>query len=240
MITTDKVFADPRVAQLANAAQDGDLTRIEKLIKAGAPVKFVGQEGMTVTHYALRARRNALQVMELLLKAGADPVSMLSDGNNVPHYAVSRDNADPEVVKVLMTHGIGPNWFPSIGVYHDMSMLQAAVRGHNLPVIKLLVERGADLNYVDPFSGSALHYALLGTDFYMAAYLVEAGINLKLLDSTSPEIKNPLAIKQTAIEKFCKFQGGRRGDDPLPEIADGWRVFTAALAKRGVTMPCGL
>ena len=240
MITTDKVFADPRVAQLANAAQDGDLTRIEKLIKAGTPVKFVGQEGMTVTHYALRARRNAPRVMELLLKAGADPVSMLSDGNNVPHYAVSRDNADPEVVKVLMTHGIGPNWFPPKGVYNDLSMLQAAVMGHNLPVIKLLVERGADLNYVDPFSGSALHYALNGTDFYMAAYLVEAEIDLKLLDSTSPEIKNPRAVKQTAIEKFCYFDGGKRGHNPLPEIADGWRIFTAALAKRGVTMPCGL
>ena len=240
MITTDKVFADPRVAQLANAAQDGDLARIQQLIKAGAPVKFVGQEGMTVTHYALRARRNAPQVMELLLKAGADPVSMLSNGKTVPHYAVSRDKADPEVVKVLMAHGIGPNWFPPSGVYHDRSMLQAAIMGKNLPVIKLLVERGADLNYVDPFDGSALHLALDGIDFYIPAYLVDAGIDLKLLDSTSPEIKNPRVIKQTAIEKFCQFQGGKRGDDPLPEIADGWRLFTAALAKRGVTMPCGL
>ncbi|WP_161124586.1 ankyrin repeat domain-containing protein [Malikia spinosa] len=240
MITTDKVFADPRVAQLANAAQDGDLTRIEKLIKAGTPVKFVGQEGMTVTHYALRARRNAPQVMELLLKAGADPISMLSNGKTVPHYAVARNNADPEVVKVLMTHGIGANWFPATGVYYDRSMLQAAVMGKNLPVIKLLVERGADLNYVDPFSGSALHLALDGTDFYIPAYLVNAGIDIELLDSTSPEIKNPRAIKQTAIEKFCYFDGGKRGHNPLPEIADGWRVFTAALAKRGVTMPCGL
>ena len=240
MITTDKVFDDPQVAKLANAAQDGDLDRIQQLIKAGAPVRFVGREGLTVTHYALRARRNAPQVMELLLKAGADPVSMLSNGESVPSYAVSRDNADPEVVKVLLAHGIGPNWFPSVGVYHDLSMLQAAIMGHNLPVIKLLVERGADLNYVDPFSGSALHYALNGTDFYMAAYLVEAGINLKLLDNTSPEIKNPRAVRRTAIEKFCHFDGGRRGDDPLPEIADGWRLFTAALARRGVTMPCGL
>lgn len=240
MVTTDKVFADPRVAQLANAAQEGDLARIQQLIKTGAPVKFVGQEGMTVTHYALRARRNAPQVMELLLKAGADPVSMLSNGKTVPHYAVSRDKADPEVVKVLMAHGIGPNWFPPSGVYHDRSMLQAAIMGKNLPVIKLLVERGADLNYVDPFDGSALHLALDGIDFYIPAYLVDAGIDLKLLDSTSPEIKNPRAIKQTAIEKFCQFQGGKRGDDPLPEIADGWRLFTAALAKRGVTMPCGL
>lgn len=241
MITTDKVFADPRVAQLANAAQDGDLTRIEKLVKAGALVKFIGQEGMTVTHYALRARRNAPQVMEFLLKAGADPISMLSNGNNVPHYAVSRDNADPEVVKVLLAHGIEPNWFPPpSGRYQKMSLLQDAIMGKNLPVIKLLVERGADLNYVHPFSGSALHFALDGTDFYMAAYLVEAGIDLKLLDSTSPEIKNPRAIKQTAIEKFCYFDGGKRGHNPLPEIADGWRLFTAALAKRGVTMPCGL
>lgn len=240
MVTTDKVFADPRVAQLANAAQDGDLARIQQLIKAGAPVKFVGKEGMTVTHYALRARRNAPQVMEILLKAGADPVSMLSNGKTVPHYAVARNNADPEVVKVLLAHGIGPNWFPPSGVYHDRSMLQAAIMGRNLPVIKLLVERGADINYVDPFSGSALHMALDGIDFYIPAYLVEAGIDLKLLDSTSPEIKNPRAIKQTAIEKFCYFDGGKRGHNPLPEIADGWRLFTAALAKRGVTMPCGL
>jgi hypothetical protein len=96
------------------------------------------------------------------------------------------------------------------------------------------------VNYIHPISGSALHYALSGTDFYMAAYLVDAGIDLKLLDGTAPEIKNPRATKQTAIEKFGEFEGGQRGDDPLPEIAAGWRVFTAALARRGVTMPCGL
>jgi ankyrin repeat protein len=240
MITTDKVFADPQVAQLASAAQEGDLDRIQQLIKAGAPVKYVGREGMTVTHYALRARRNAPQVMELLLKAGADPVSMLSSGKTVPHYAVARNHADPEVVKVLLAHGIGPNWFPPSGIYHDRSMLQAAIMGRNLPVIKLLVERGADLNYVDPFDGSALHLALDGIDFYIPAYLVEAGINLKLLNNTSPEIKNPRAIKQTAIEYFCETEGGKRGHNPDPETADGWRRFTAALAKRGVTMPCGL
>ncbi len=240
MITTDQVFADPQVAQLANAAQDGDLERIQQLIKAGARVRFVGREGMTVTHYALRARRHAPQVMELLLKAGADPVSMLSNEKTVPHYAVARDNADPEVVKVLLAHGIGPNWFPPSGVYHDRSLLQAAIMGRNLPVVRRLVERGANINYVHPISGSALHYALDGNDFYIPAYLVEAGIDLKLLDGTAPEITNPRAVRRTAIEKFCHFDGGVRGDDPLPEIADGWRVFTAALARRGVKMPCGL
>ena len=240
MITTAQVFADPLVAELANAARDGDLDRLGALLRSSANPGAVGQHGMTVTHYALRARKNAPQVMAVLLDAGADPVSMLVSGDNVPHYAVSRDSADPEVVKILFAHGISPNWFPPDGVYHDLSMLQAAIMGHNLPVIKLLVERGADLNYVDPFSGSALHYALTGTDFYMAAYLVDAGIRLDLLNNTSPLIKNPRARQETAIEYFCATEGGQRGQNPLPEIADGWRVFTAALARRGVRMPCGL
>ena len=141
---------------------------------------------------------------------------------------------------MLLAHGIGPNWFPPAKTDQKTSLLQNAVMGHNLPVIRLLVEHGADINYVHPITGSALHYALNGTDFYIPAYLVDAGIDFKLLDSTSSEIKNPRIIKLTAIEKFCQFQGGKRGHNPLPEIAAGWRVFTAALAKRGVTMPCGL
>jgi ankyrin repeat protein len=192
---------------------------------------------MTVTHFALLARKNAPKVMEAVLKAGADPVSLLSSGDNVPRYAVSRDNADPEVVKVLLDNGIHANWRPPGG---NQSLLQSAVTGQNLPVMKLLVDRGADINYVNPFTGSALHYALDGTDFFMAAYLVEAGIDLSLLNSTSPKIKNPRITPQTAIQKFCESQGGKRGANPLPRIAEGWRVFTAALAKRGVTMPCGL
>ncbi len=240
MISTTPVFAEPLIAELANAARDGDLDRLGALLRSGANPRAIGQHGMTVTHYALRARKNAPQVMAMLLDAGADPVSMLVSGDNVPHYAVSRDHADPEVVKVLLAHGIRPNWFPPGRAYESRSMLQQAIMGHNLPVIKLLVERGADLNHVHPFAGSALHTALTGTDFYMAAYLVDAGIRLDLLNNTSPLIKNPRARQETAIEYFCATEGGQRGQNPLPEIADGWRVFTAALARRGVRMPCGL
>jgi ankyrin repeat protein len=195
---------------------------------------------MTVTHFALLARKNAPKVMAAVLKAGADPVSMLSSGDNVPQYAVGRDNADPEVVRVLLESGIDPNWFPPSGHGRETSLLQSAVRGHNLPVIKLLVAKGADINYVNPIMGSALHYALNGSDFFMAAFLVEAGIDLSLKDSTSPKITNNRSRPMTAIEAFCRFEGGKRGANPLPRIAEGWRVFTAALARRGVTMPCNL
>jgi ankyrin repeat protein len=238
MSNISKVFKGGPVIELALAAEAGDLDRVRQLIQLGADVKEVGQQGMTVTHYALRARKNAPQVMDALLRAGADPISPLSSGDTVPRYAVVRDHADPLVVQVLLDHGLSPNWRPAEGGYTRQSLLMAAVGGRNLPVLKLLVQRGAELNYLHPISGSALHLALNGTDFFMAAFLVESGIDLSLKNNTSPLIKNPNS--STAIERFCRLESGKRGANPLPEIAAGWQAFTTPLAARGVRMPCGL
>ena len=238
MSNISKVFKGGPVIELALAAEAGDLDRVRQLIQLGADVKEVGEQGMTVTHYALRARKNAPQVLDAVLRAGADPISRLSSGDTVPRYAVIRDHADPLVVQVLLDHGLSPNWRDSNGAYANKSLLMAAVDGRNLPVMRLLVQRGADLNYVHPVSGSALHRALDGTDFFMATFLVESGIDLSLKNNTSPLIKNPR--QSTAIERFCRLEGGKRGANPLPEIAAGWQAFTTALAARGVRMPCGL
>lgn len=238
MSQASQVFESAPVVQLAQAAEAGDLERLRQLVKQGADVKAVGEQGMTVTHFALRARKNAPQVMAELLSAGANPISLLYSGDSVPRYAVIRDHADPQVVQVLLDHGVSPNWRPESGSYSQQSLLMAAVSGRNLPVMRLLVQRGAELNHVHPISGSALHLALDGTDFFMAAFLVESGIDLALKNNTSPKIKNPK--QSTAIERFCRLEGGKRGANPLPEIAAGWQAFTTALAARGVRMPCGL
>ena len=239
MTDASKVFSDPKVIELANAAKAADLPAIASLIKAGADPRAVGQQGMTLTHFALLAPRAATPaVMTALLDAGADPVSVLSDGNTVPMIAVSRNDADPAVVKVLMDHGIGPNWRPPHDPYKDTALLHQAIAGHNRPVVDLLIKQGANINYVDPFTGSALHAALGSIQFDIAATLVDAGIDLTLQSDTSPKIKKP--IRRTAFEYFCRFNAGKRGANPLPEVAAGWARLQAALARRGTTMPCAL
>lgn len=235
-----EAFGKSPVAELARAAEAGDVAFVKKLVAQGVDVKEVGQEGMTLTHFALLAHKNKPEIMEEVLMAGADPISLLISGDSVPLYAVTRNDADPEVVAVLLKHGISPNWRAETGPYKDKSLLTAAVYGRNLPVIRLLVKEGADINYISPIGGSALHAALDGTDFFMAAFLVESGIDLGLLNNTSKKIKNSNVKSRTAIERFCELEGGKRGANPLPELAEGWKIFTAALAKRGVTMPCGL
>jgi ankyrin repeat protein len=239
MTQPDKVFQDPPVVQLAFACMAGDLTGIATLLKQGANVRAVGELGMTVPQFALRARKNAPQVMKAVLDAGGDPVSVLYNGETLPVYAVSRDNADPEVVKVILEHGIDPNWHPPKPPYERASLLIKAISGHNRRVVRLLLERGADINYVDGFTGSALHHAMFTYDFGLCADLVNAGIRLDLVDNTHPAIKNNPS-RLTALERYCELEGGKRGANPLPEIAAGWKELEAALARRGAKMPCSL
>lgn len=240
MVAAEKVFKQAQVIQAANAAKEGDVTRLALIIRNTADLKEVGDEGMTVTHFALLARKNAPQVMEMVLKAGADPISMLSSGDSVPQYAVMRDNADPAVVQVLLDERVDANWRPTSGPYVNQTLLMASLMGRNLPVAKLLVMRGADLNFVEPLRGSALHVALTVPDFFAAALLVDSGIDLGLKNYTAKVGNNPNVKSRTAIEHFCATQGGKRGANPLPRIAEGWKIFVSSLAARGASMPCGL
>jgi len=152
-------------------------------------VRAVGKLGMTIPHFALLARKNGPQVMKQVLDAGGDPVSVLDGGETLPIYAVSRDNADPEVVRVLLDHGINPSWRPPKEPFTRTSLLMGAISGHNRPVVRLLLQRGADVNYVDGFSGSALHRAMTGCEFGIAADLVDAGIRLDLTTNSRPGAK---------------------------------------------------
>jgi ankyrin repeat protein len=235
----NKVFTDPAVIELADACMDGKQDRIAALLHKGVNVRTVGKLGMTVPHFALLARANGPQVMKLVLAAGGDPVSVLDSGETLPIYATSRDNADPEVVRVLLDHGIGPSWRPPKEPYTRTSLLMAAVSGHNRPVVRLLLQRGADVNYDDGFDGSALHGAMTAYEFGIAADLVDAGIRLDLTTNSRPEAK-PTSKRKTALGQYCEYEGGKRGANPLPELAAGWRELEAALARRGEKMPCAL
>ncbi len=74
--------------------------------------------------------------------------------------------------------------------------------------------------------------ALLHQGANVRAVLVEAGIRLDLKANTWSGAK-PDAPHDTALERYCRREGGKRGANPLPETAAGWRELEAALARRG-------
>lgn len=53
---------------------------IDRLLAQGATVRAVGEQGMTLAYYALRARTGRPEILRRLLPGEADPVSVLASG----------------------------------------------------------------------------------------------------------------------------------------------------------------
>jgi len=234
-IDPEKVFEDPKVIALAGAINAGNLSEIESALREGVNVKTVGEKGFTVTHFALLADANAPDIMRLLLKAGADPISRLEDGNDVPYYAAARDNADPAVVAALLDFGVSAS--QTVGI-ERLSWLQAAISGRNMPVVRLLLQRGADINYNHPFNGTALHFAGVVPDYDIMVFLLDHGANPHLRDNQSPEIAADVP-RYTPAEAYCRFESGKT-PNPTPKQLAGFEAMKQAFARSGVALKCGI
>jgi ankyrin repeat protein len=235
MVDPGKVFVDPRVVELARSVVKGDVAEVQHQIASGADVRAKGQQGFTVTHFALYAGKNGPEVLRLLLKAGADPISRLENGADVPHYAAERDDANPEFMAVLLDAGVSPNL---VGGPQKNSLLDAAVSGRNQAVVNLLLARGANVNFNDPFTGTALHTAVIIPDYQMATLLLDHGANPQLKDRQDPAIA-PNVPRMTPADVYCRHQSGKRPHPTAQQSAD-FEAMKAAFARRGVVLPCGL
>jgi ankyrin repeat protein len=235
MVAPQQVFTDARVVSLAQAVADGNVDATNRALASGADVKAKGKKGFTVTHFALYAKGHGPAVLKALLAAGADPVSRLDDGSDVPHYAAARDEADPLFVQVLLDAGVSPNL---IGGAEDNSLLHASVAGRNPAVTRLLIARGADVNYNHPFVGTALHTALTIPDYRLAALLLESGANPNLRSGVHPSIARDVP-RLTPAEEYCRFQSGKRKHPSSQQVAD-FETMKQAFARRGVVFPCPL
>jgi ankyrin repeat protein len=92
--------------QLHQAAQDGDLARIEELLQAKYPVDRFDDIGNTPLHYAVKSGR--LDVVGLLLRAGANINA--HDERTISNTPLA-DNADTcsfEMAKYLIDAGADP------------------------------------------------------------------------------------------------------------------------------------
>ncbi len=121
---------------LHDAAFNGDVERVRKLLEKGENPNTKDKYGWTPLHIA--ASKGHVNVARLLLKHGANPNVQNEYGWTPLHIAAFWGHVD--VTRLLLEHGANPNardkggWTP----LHD-----AASKGH-VHVVKLLLEYGAD------------------------------------------------------------------------------------------------
>lgn len=181
-------FPDPQAQTLAVAAEKGDAAEVRRLMKEEGvnPDRIFGigaSEGMPLLVWPI-FMENA-EGLKAMLENGADPnarfptpkVEKYKDGsvgvyykNNAMVYAVKLD--DQAYLNLLLDHGGNPDTRNS----NDETLMQQAFYVGKWKNVKLLVERGADIEARSQSRTILNTYASLG-GFEATYWLLEHGAN---------------------------------------------------------------
>ena len=139
----------PLYTQLVAAASyAGNASRVEALLKAGAPVKAPEGTKSRVTPLLLASMSGDLAIVKLLLKAGADP----SAGGALPE-AITYNH--PDVARELVAAGASADGVESTGV----NLMHWAAITNRSELIPVLLAAKVPLDEVDDNGYTPLMYA---------------------------------------------------------------------------------
>lgn len=135
-------YQEKGVIQLAEAAADGDVKRVDALVARGENVNAVGRDGMTPLLWAFMAKNKT--GMKRLLELGASPGILIKSGESVTGLAAAME--DSEFLEMILAQGGSPN---VVNPESDLkpTPLFISIVNINVANVHALIESGADLNY---------------------------------------------------------------------------------------------
>ncbi|MBV8842246.1 MAG: ankyrin repeat domain-containing protein [Bryobacterales bacterium] len=208
-----------RITALYLACQNGNAAMIEKLIKAGADPNSTTTENETALMTA--ARTGVAEAARALLDHGAQVDARESwHGETALMLAAAEGHAD--MARELIAHGADVNarsnvnkwerqttseprekWLPLGG----FTPLLFAARQGCLDCTQVLVEKGADVNGVDPTGISPVLIAIINGHYDVAGYLLDHGADPNLADETG----------RTALYSAVDFHTMPQDNRPAPD-----------------------
>jgi ankyrin repeat protein len=173
--------------EFIQAAQRNDVPAVQKLVKKGMDIDFQPKDGETALVAAARAGSHA--VLQWLLQQGADTEVMTVDGMNALHVACA--NGKQYAVQLLLDSGADVTARTTVLLHTALHL--AAERG-NLELVRLLVERRANLDAVTDRGWTALTHAVVKRNIPTASYLLSMGTHiitddlLQAVESGNPDL----------------------------------------------------
>jgi len=155
---------------LFEAAEEGDVSEVEDLVRAGANVNAVLAGDGTPLIGA--AREGRLDIVRFLLDRGADP-NVPSPGDGNPLIVAAREGYIA-VVRLLLDRGADL----SAAVRGDGNPLIAAASSGHTDIAALLLDHGANIEQVVPGDENALIQASEAGHLNMVQLLVNRGANV--------------------------------------------------------------
>lgn len=198
---------------LSAVVNNGGADVVQLLLSHGADIDAVNIHGFTALHHA--SFRKDSRIVELLLQKGADYDAITSGGWSPLAIAANKRNWD--YVRLLLRHNADPtagdeyNQVITAAVEDgEVDILRRVLRrvnhiersGRRSPLyaaaisgredmVTMLLDHGADVNFIDPHaSGGTLGAAVAKNSLKLAQMLLEAGANVDL--PRSPSQRTPL------------------------------------------------
>ncbi|MBX9402264.1 ankyrin repeat domain-containing protein [Lysobacter sp. BMK333-48F3] len=167
VVDVREIFADPAVADLAEAVAEGDAAEIRRRA-AGVDLRVRGDKNVTLLEWAVLNKSPV--GLRSLLDLGADPAQPGIDGSTVVHMAAMAN--DPSYLEVLLEYGADPD---TAHAETGMTPLSSALMGGRSVQFKRLLIAGAAVDRADRMGNTALHVAAKTNQPGAALELLQAG-----------------------------------------------------------------
>jgi ankyrin repeat protein len=169
-------FAGP----IHDAARKGDMKKLNALL-AGDPKLVSDKDGDGNTPLHLAAKYGQLDAAQALVAAGADVNVKNTEAPFLPgdlgNFLSSSNHQDP--VNLLKVQGV--NSADNKNGYTPLDL--AAFSVHYMPMVKFLIDKGADVNSQSAAGASPLFWAVLRQQRDEVQYLVDHGANVNIADA---------------------------------------------------------
>lgn len=165
----DRYFDSPSHREAAHAISARDLKHLSNAL-AGLDIDQPGNKSMTLLWFAIHERN--FDAIKLLISRGSNPQAQPMKGPGIPiNYALL--NKDTRILGAMLDGGVSVDYVDSGG----MSLVQKAAGDYSPDIdhLKLLVERGANINVSDPIGSTPFDTAVVTRLPDRALYLLEHG-----------------------------------------------------------------
>lgn len=153
---------------------------IQLFIQYKADINARDKEGRTPLHYAVDTNYENVEILELILKNHGDVHAQTYFNKFTPLLAAAnKDSANPDVILLLLKYKSNINAKDYLGD----TALHIAVKSNNLPLVKLLIENGANpsLKNKDGLTPFAVSHDCVDDnqdELYVKNYLSQKGFRL--------------------------------------------------------------
>lgn len=178
------LFQSTPAWELAKAVQDADESKVIEILAKEPRLIDYQEPKYGNTLLKLTVMNQQMKPFKLLLDNNADVnIHNTYDGTSAIIEASRTKFYDIKYVEILLQKGANVNDI-EIGKRREgnstrFTPLMAASRSGRLDIVKLLVAKGAEINYRNEFNQSALSASIMQEEYEVAYYLLQNGADYK-------------------------------------------------------------